>query len=143
MKGIAIASRRLRTALLAAAAAAALGGIGALSWTALRTSPTALARAREGFASPAADGVQEIALESRAGDYEPNVVHARAGQPLRLRVTRRERHTCGSRLVVPDLGVDLELPAGGTESFVLPAAPRGEYLFTCGHKMVKGVLLIE
>ncbi len=143
MKGIGLAARHARTALLAAAAAAAVGAVGALLWTALRTSPAALTRAREGFASPAPDGVQEIALESRAGEYDPNVVHAPAGRPLRLRVTRHERHTCGDRLLVPDLGADLQLPADGTESFLLPAAARGRYLFTCGHKMVKGVLLIE
>ena len=62
---------------------------------------------------------------------------------LRLRVSRRERHSCTDRLLVPDLGLDFPIAAGEAADLLVPAAPRGQYLFTCGQRMVKGVLLFE
>lgn len=138
-----VPGRRARSALLGLGGLAAIAALVPLLWSALRPSHPALARAREGFARPVPGGAQEIALLARGGEYEPNVIHARAGVPLRLQITRHERHSCSEELLVPDLGVELALPTAGTEPFTLPAAPRGEYLFTCGSKMVKGVLLLE
>lgn len=127
------------------AALAALAGLGAAAAVAqaLRAPPAALARARTGRAAPGADGVETVSLVLERGEYRPNVVHARAGVPLRLRVLSRERGACGVRLLVPDLGVDLALVPGGEAAATLPAARPGSYLFTCEERMVKGVLVLE
>jgi plastocyanin domain-containing protein len=134
-----VTRRRLFAGLAAAAALAAAWAV----TDAIRAPPAALARARSGRADTAADGVQTLELRSEAGEYRPNVVHARAGAPLRLRVVVRDRSACATRLLVPDLGVDLALVAGGAAEIVLPPAPAGSYVFTCAQKMVKGVLVLE
>jgi plastocyanin domain-containing protein len=134
-----VTRRRLLGAL---AAVAALGAAAAVA-QALRAPPAALARARTGRAAPDASGVQTVELALERGEYRPNVVRARAGQPLRLRVLVRERGACAARLLVPDLGVDLALVPGGEAEAVLPAASAGSYLFTCEERMVKGVLVLE
>ena len=59
------------------------------------------------------------------------------------RVEVRERHSCATRLLVPDLKLDFDLPGPGTYDLLLPAAPAGSYLFTCGLKMVKGTVVLE
>jgi len=128
----------LRAGLLALAALVAAA---ALWQGAARPPPLPLQRAREGAAQPAAGGVQEATLLGRAGEYEPNVIHARAGERLRLRV-RAEPHGCTTRFIAPDLGVDV--PLSPPETVVeIPAARPGQYLFTCEMRMVKGVLLLE
>lgn len=132
-------SRRVVAAL---AVAAALGAAAAVA-QALRSRPAALATARTGRAAPDASGVQEIALVLERGEYRPNVVQARAGAPLRVRVLDRDRSACATRLLVPDLGVDLALVPGAEAVAVVPAARPGSYLFTCAERMVKGVLVLE
>ncbi len=135
-------SGRLRRRLaVAVAIAAALGSAVAVA-QALRAPPAALARARVVTAADR-DGVLTADLEVARGQYAPNVVRSRAGTPLRLRIAVRERHGCATRLLVPDLGIDAALPGGGTVDVLVPAAPRGTYLFTCAQRMVKGSLVLE
>ncbi|WP_242392771.1 cupredoxin domain-containing protein [Anaeromyxobacter oryzisoli] len=132
---------RRRAVALGAAAAAVLGIFAAVQ--ALRTPSVQVASAAQGRAAPGPDGIQTVELVGAAGEYRPNVIHARAGQPLRLRVTLHDAHACETRLLAPDLGVDLPLRPGGSTEVVLPPAPAGSYLFTCEMKMVKGVLVYE
>jgi plastocyanin domain-containing protein len=108
----------------------------------LRAPAADLLHAVEGTARPGADGVPEIALVARAGEWVPNVIHAVAGAPLRLRLSRAAAHGCDDAIVVPDLRLELEVPAGGEATHTLPPS-RGSYLFTCRARMVKGVLLFE
>jgi plastocyanin domain-containing protein len=134
-----VSRRRLLAAL---AGVAALGAAAAVA-DALRARPAALAQARFGRADPGADGVQRVELVVAGGEYRPNVVRARAGAPLRLRVEVRGRDGCATRLLVPDLGVDLALVEGGVAEATVPAARPGSYVFTCAERMVKGVLVLE
>jgi plastocyanin domain-containing protein len=130
---------RAALAVVALAAVVAAGGVGVRG---VRPTPAGLLRAVQATAREASDGVPEILLRANGGDWEPNVVHARAGRPLRIRVARAGRHGCGSMLLVPDLGIALEVPEAGEASATLPPS-RGEFLFTCGARMVKGVFLFE
>lgn len=124
-------------------AAAGLGIIAVIVASALTAGPAVFDRARRGQAVRAADGVQELHVEVANGVYRPNVLRAKAGEPLRLRVEVRERHSCATRLLVPDLKLDFELPGPGTVDLLVPAAPAGSYLFTCDLKMVKGSIVLE
>lgn len=124
----------------------ALGGlavIAAIAVGALTAGPSVLDRARRGEAIRAADGVQELRVRVAQGVYTPNVLRAKAGEPLRIRVEVRERHSCATKLLVPDLKLDFELPATGSAELLIPASPAGSYLFTCGMKMVKGSIVLE
>ncbi|HSN91859.1 MAG TPA: cupredoxin domain-containing protein [Anaeromyxobacteraceae bacterium] len=129
----------------AGAIAAALVGAAVLVAVAapLVRRPGSLEEVRPGVAGPGPDGVQTLSVEVERGAYVPNLLHARAGQPLRLRIRVRDAHACSTRLLVPDLGLDLTLPERGEIEFLLPPAPAGAHVFTCGMKMVKGVLSLE
>jgi plastocyanin domain-containing protein len=132
-----------RRRLLGALAALAAAGAAAAVTQTLRAPHAALARAHTGRAAPEPDGVQTAALTLERGVYRPNVIHARAGAPLRLRVADHDRSACATRLLVPDLGIDLALVPGGDAVAVVPAARPGSYVFTCAERMVKGVLVLE
>jgi plastocyanin domain-containing protein len=130
---------RLVGALAALAALAAAAAVA----DALGARPAALARARFARAEPGPDGAERVDLVVAGGEYRPNVVRARAGAPLLLRVEVRGRDGCATRLLVPDLGVDLPLVEGGFAEAALPATRPGSYVFTCAERMVKGVLVLE
>lgn len=128
---------------LGGAAAAALVAVAWLAADARRGNPWGLQHAVEGTAQAGPDGVQVLQTTAAGGAYRPNVLHARAGRPLRLQVERRGADRCAEHLLVPDLKLDLALPPDGLATLEVPAAPPGAYLFTCGDAMVKGVLLLE
>lgn len=134
---------RVRRRLVPALALVAALAAAAAAAQALRAPSAAALRARAGSASRDASGVQTLALALDGGEYRPNVVRARAGEPLRLRVRVRDRSACATRLLVPDLGVDLALVPGGEAEVDVPAARPGSYLFTCEERMVKGVVILE
>lgn len=104
--------------------------------------PGALDRARPGTAA-VADGVQTISVEVANGVYAPNVLRVKPGIPLRLHVRVREKHSCATKILVPDLKLDFDLPPAGDVDLMLPAMKPGTYLFTCGRKMVKGTIVVE
>jgi plastocyanin domain-containing protein len=131
-----------RRIVLALAVAAALGAAAALA-QALRAPPAALARVDAGSAAAGPDGTQTATLVLRGGAYAPNLVTARAGAPLRLRVRTEDRSACATRLLAPDLGIDLALVPGGTAEVVVPSPARGRWVFTCEARMVKGVIAVE
>ena len=128
-----------------ASAVAIVAALGAALATAqaLRAPPAALDGARAGAAETTPGGEQLVLLEAAGGVYTPNVVHVRAGAPLRLRVSVRDRHGCATRLLVPDLGVDLALVPGGVAEVVVASPSPGGHVFTCGAKMVKGTIVVE
>ncbi len=132
-----------RRAAAAASAAVAIAAAAFVLRGALSPHPAELASASEGRARAGPDGVQEIALVSERGAYAPNVLHARANAPLRLRVAVRDPHSCSTRILVPDLKLDLDLPARGEATAIIPPAPPGAYVFTCEMRMVKGVIYFE
>jgi Cu+-exporting ATPase len=131
------------TARLVGYAAAGLGIIAVIVASAITAGPAVFDEARKGRAVRAADGVQELRVQVANGVYAPNILRAKAGEPLRLRVEVRERHSCATQLLIPDLGLEFELPGPGNVDLLLPAAPAGSYLFTCGLKMVKGSIVLE
>ena len=94
-----------RVFLLALAGIAVLAVIAA---AALMAGPSVFDRARRGDAASAADGVQELTVSVAQGVYTPNVIRAKAGRPLRLKVEVRERHSCSTKLLVPDLKLEAD-----------------------------------
>ena len=138
---IPIASKPSRRVFVAAGIGLVV--IAAIVVATLATGPSSLDRAREGTAVRGADGMQEVTVRVAGGVYTPNVIHAKAGEPLRIRVEIRERHSCATKLLVPDLKLDFDLPGQGSVDLLIPAAQASSYLFTCGMKMVKGSIVFE
>jgi Cu+-exporting ATPase len=96
---------------------------------------------RAGQATLAA-GVQTATVVVHGG-YTPSLLRARAGVPLRLVFDRREDGDCSAQVVFPDLGVSRHLAAfAPTTVELLPDRP-GRFEFTCGMRMLHGMLLVE
>ena len=96
---------------------------------------------RKAYRAPLRDGVQEAVVEVKGG-YNPAVIEAEAGMPLRLIFDRKEDGECSSHVVFSDFGVDLALPAFRTTTLTLHLDQPGEYPFACGMNMLHGMLRI-
>lgn len=96
---------------------------------------------RKAYHAPLRDGVQEAVVEVKGG-YNPAVIEAEAGMPLRLIFDRKEDGECSSHVVFSDFGVDLALPAFRTTTLTLHPDQPGEYPFACGMNMLHGTLRI-
>jgi Cu+-exporting ATPase len=77
------------------------------------------------------------------GSYEPSEVHVSAGEPARLIFRRQETAPCSERVVFPDLGISVMLPAFEDVAVDLPASEPGEHEFTCQMEMLHGRLVID
>lgn len=96
---------------------------------------------RKAYRAPLRDDVQEAVVEVKGG-YNPAVIEAEAGMPLRLIFDRKEDGECSSHVVFSDFGVDLALPAFRTTTLTLHPDQPGEYPFACGMNMLHGTLRI-
>lgn len=87
-------------------------------------------------------GTQEVIITVDGG-YEPAHVVVKAGQPVRLNFLRRDPSSCLERVLLPDflIAADLTLNQVTPVEF-LPQQP-GEYQFTCGMNMFRGVVIVE
>jgi len=94
-------------------------------------------RRRETAARDTEVGTQEATIVV-AGGYDPDLIVARQGVPLKLVFDRREDNPCSDEVVLPEFEVRRELPAfAKTEIDVLPQRV-GEFPFSCGMNMLHG-----
>lgn len=77
------------------------------------------------------------------GGYSPDVVYARAGDPICVIFLREETASCSERVVFPAFGKSTMLPRGERIIVELPPSPRGTYEFTCAMNMLRGRLVVE
>lgn len=77
------------------------------------------------------------------GGYEPDVLRAPAGEPIRIAFLREEEARCSERVVFPAFGKSAMLPRGKEVVVELPAAAAGTYEFTCAMNMLHGTLIVE
>lgn len=78
-----------------------------------------------------------------AGGYDPSTVNVKAGLPLVLEFERHETSGCSKYLVIPDLGVNVELPDDGVKEIRLDGLKAGSYRFQCGMNMLSGVIVVK
>ena len=85
---------------------------------------------------------REVRVRVRGG-YDPDVVHAEAGVPVRLLFLREELAGCSEQVVFPAFGRSATLPQGEPVAVdLLPDTP-GEYEFTCGMGVLRGRLIVS
>ena len=77
------------------------------------------------------------------GGYDPDTVHGRVGEPLRLVFRREETAPCSERVVFPDFGKSAMLPAHQDVTIELRPGQAGAYEFTCQMGMLRGRLVVE
>ena len=107
----------------------------------LATAVTDVSRVGDGTVEAVMDDGVQVAELTISGGYHPDRVRLVPGVPTRLRITRADDGACSERFVIPDLGVDLAVPAFGTAEVELSALEPGQRQeFTCGMGMLHGTL---
>ena len=92
---------------------------------------------------PPSDGRPALEVKVDATGYHPDKVHAKAGKPVRLLVTRTTDDGCGQQLVVPSLHLKYELPLNQPVAIDLTMPDKGELAFACGMDMYKGSIVAD
>lgn len=77
------------------------------------------------------------------GGYEPSVLHAHAGEPLRIVFSREETAPCTERVVFPAFGRSAMLPPFEEVTLELVPEQVGEYEFTCQLGVLRGRLVVD
>src|SRR5579863_5613542 len=75
--------------------------------------------------------------------FDPAVIPAKAGQPLKLAFYRPNAANCAREVVFPGLGIRKELPPGETTVVDITPPKSGPLVFECGMKMLKGQLIVR
>lgn len=87
-------------------------------------------------------GIQEVDIIVDGG-YTPDRIKVTAGEPVRLNFYRQDPRSCLEQVLLPDFNQALSLTLNQTTSVeILPEQP-GEYIFTCGMNMYRGVVQAE
>ena len=75
--------------------------------------------------------------------FDPELIEAKAGQPLKLAFFRPNAANCAREVVFPGLGIRKELPPGQTVVVDITPPKSGPIGFECGMKMLKGQLIVR
>ncbi len=97
-------------------------------------------------ADDAANGNGSITIETPGMEYDPDSISMSEGEDLEVTIdnTDNQLHT----FTIDELGIDLEVDAGESDSVTIEAPDAGEYDFYCtvpGHRESgqEGVLTVE
>lgn len=87
-------------------------------------------------------GVQEMTITVDGG-YEPSRIIVKAGQAVRLNFLRRDPSSCLERVLLPDFHIAENLTLNQTTSVEFTPEKPGQYAFTCGMNMFRGVVEVQ
>jgi len=93
-------------------------------------------------ASSTPTGIQEATVAVEKG-YQPGRVIVEAGQPVRLHFQRHNQSICFDKLLLPDFNLAVDLAPNQTTTVEFTPKAPGEYEFTCGMKMYRGVIEVQ
>ncbi len=109
--------------------------------------PSALAGAKVAAAPSTGGSAQKdprtIEIAVTDDGFTPKDVNAKAGETVKLAVTRKVQATCATEIVMKDFGVNEKLPLGKTVVVTVKATKPGTYRFACGMNMIAGTLHVE
>jgi len=84
-----------------------------------------------------------VAVEVTEDGYRPLEVDAKAGVPLTMVFTRTTDADCGKKVVVPDFGIERELPVNVPVEVSFTPEHTGRIGFMCGMGQMKGAILVQ
>lgn len=87
-------------------------------------------------------GIQEIDVVVDGG-YEPNRIVVQAGQPVRLNFFRKDPSSCLEEVRIPDFQIVKTLPLNQKTAIEFTPRHSGDYTFTCGMNMFRGVIQVD
>ncbi len=84
-------------------------------------------------------GLQELTINVNGG-YSPDRITVKSGQPVRLNFFRQDPSSCLEKVLLPDFHIAQDLPLNRVTSVEFTPEKPGQYLFTCGMNMFRGVV---
>ncbi|WP_045055248.1 cupredoxin domain-containing protein [Aliterella atlantica] len=87
-------------------------------------------------------GVQELTINVDGG-YAPDRIIVKSGQLVRLNFLRKDPSSCLEKVLIPDFHIAQDLALNNiTPIEFIPEKP-GQYQFTCGMNMFRGVVEVQ
>ncbi len=108
---------------------------------AAKVAPPAAANVEPSAAAKPTAQVVEISV-TKAG-FVPAEVTVKAGQPVKLMVTRKIEKTCAKDIVIKDYGIKQPLPLDQTVEVVFTPTKPGTTRFACAMDMIAGVVVAK
>ncbi len=87
-------------------------------------------------------GIQELTINVNGG-YSPDRVTVKAGQPVRLNFLRQDPSSCLEKVLLPDFHIAQDLALDRVTPVEFTPEKPGQYLFTCGMNMFRGVVEVQ
>jgi plastocyanin domain-containing protein len=115
-----------------------LGGLGLIGlelWWFLFSKP----KPRKALAQ---SGIQEVTVTVDGG-YEPSQILVQAGQPVRLIFDRKDPSSCLEEVRFPEFHIARSLPLNQVTAIKFTPNQPGDYSFTCGMNIYRGVIHAE
>ena len=98
-------------------------------------------------ATPAAskdkNGVRTVELTVTSKGFEPANVKVKAGQLIRLVITRKTDKTCAKEIVLEDLGINQPLPLDTPVTVEFTPSEAGTLRYACAMNHLSGILTVQ
>ena len=88
------------------------------------------------------DGFQEAELRITQSRYEPNIIVAKKGIPLRITITADKTAGCARDISFPDFRIQSVVPVDTPVALELMPDKEGEFPFRCSMDMARGKLIV-
>jgi plastocyanin domain-containing protein len=75
--------------------------------------------------------------------FVPAQVKVKAGQPVKLIVTRKTDVTCAKEIVIKDFGINKPLPLNQPVEITFTPSKKGQIRYACAMDMIAGVIIVE
>ncbi|MCY1024006.1 cupredoxin domain-containing protein [Pyxidicoccus sp. MSG2] len=89
------------------------------------------------------NGVHTVELAVTSKGFEPANVKVKAGQPVRMVVTRKTDKTCATEIVVADLGINQPLPLDTPVTVEFTPSESGTLRYACAMDHISGLVTIQ
>ncbi len=94
--------------------------------------------------NPSSSDGSVITVKVENYGYNPDVIHAKAGEPITLRLVSENVRSCSRAFVIPSLGLQQILPQTGEVEIEIPAQKAGtEMPFMCSMAMYTGIIVFD
>lgn len=87
-------------------------------------------------------GIQELTINVNGG-YSPDRITVKSGQPVRLNFFRQDPSSCLEKVLLPDFHIAQDLPLDRITPVEFTPEKPGQYLFSCGMNMFRGVIEVQ
>lgn len=87
------------------------------------------------------DGVLDVTVDQQG--FHPSRIHVPAGSPTVLRFTRVAENTCNTAVVIPELGIESDLPLHEPVDITVAPNSLEEIAFSCPMEMSTGIIEVR